>query len=162
MVSERRDPIGKGRKPVSCPTYGNCWAVGFRRARPRNRTLRRIWLDELGIRLGPMESLCVIKHSHTSFRVKLYAFWCDGYNPASGLADKSAQLRWATTNQLEKLGFSSAHRKIIELPLKGSAVGIEQALLLEHMTLLWVRTVRAAAARPHGMGHVNKVRVRKR
>ena len=82
------------------------------------QALRKLWLDELGIRLGPMVSLCVIKHSHTSFRVTLHAFWCGGYHSAPGKASKTAQLRWASMNELEKLAFSSAHRRIIRVALE--------------------------------------------
>jgi len=77
------------------------------------QALRRIWLDELGIVVGQMESLCVIKHSHTSFRVTLHAFYCNGCNPAPCQAATAMQLRWASINELKKFAFSSAHRKIV-------------------------------------------------
>jgi A/G-specific adenine glycosylase len=87
-------------------------------AKSPEQALRRMWLDELGIRLGPMESLGVIKHSHTSFRVTLHAFRCGDHRPAPGRADRAAQLQWASLNKLEKLAFPSAHRKIIRVFLE--------------------------------------------
>ncbi|MGC9195452.1 MAG: A/G-specific adenine glycosylase [Syntrophobacteraceae bacterium] len=76
-------------------------------------TLGRIWLDELGIRLGPLESLGVIKHSHTAFRVELHAFFCNDPNPVPSVVENAQQLKWASIAELEKLAFSSAHRRII-------------------------------------------------
>ncbi len=77
------------------------------------KAIRRIWLDELRIRLGPLESLGVVKHSHTSFRVELHAFLCNGCSPAPSPVENAPQLRWASIKELEKLAFPSAHRRII-------------------------------------------------
>ncbi len=77
------------------------------------QTIRRIWLEELCIRLGPLESLGVIKHSHTSFRVMLHAFLHNGSSPAAGPVETGPQLRWVSINELERLAFPSAHRRII-------------------------------------------------
>ena len=118
MVSEGRVLI---RKRPEIGLMPNLWELPggeVPEGKSPEQALRHIWLDELGIRLGPMESLCVIKHSHTSFRVTLYAFWCGGHNPAPGLANKATQLRWASMNELEKLAFSSAHRRIIRVALE--------------------------------------------
>ncbi|MDR3555993.1 MAG: A/G-specific adenine glycosylase [Syntrophobacteraceae bacterium] len=77
------------------------------------QAIRRIWAEELCIRLGPLESLGVIKHSHTAFRVMLHAFLCDGCGPASGWAETGPRLRWVSIKELEKPAFPSAHRRII-------------------------------------------------
>ena len=80
---------------------------------PPEQAIRRIWLDELCFRLGPLESLGVTKHSHTSFRVMLYVFLCNGCSPAPSPVETGPKLRWVAINELEKLAFPSAHRRII-------------------------------------------------
>ena len=118
MVSEGRVLIRKRPETGLMPNLWELPGGEVPEGKSPEQALRQIWLDELGIRLGPMESLCVIKHSHTSFRVTLHAFWCGGYHPAPGPANKAAQLRWASMNELEKLAFSSAHRRIIRVALE--------------------------------------------
>ncbi len=73
----------------------------------------RLWEDELGIRLGPLESLGVIKHSHTAFRVELHAFLCNDPNPLPRAVKNAQQLQWVAIAELEKPAFPSAHRRII-------------------------------------------------
>ena len=118
LVSEGRVLIRKRPETGLMPNLWELPGGEVPEGKSPEQALRHIWLDELGIRLGPMESLCVIKHSHTSFRVTLYAFWCGGPNPAPGLADNAAQLRWAPMNELEKLAFPAAHRRIIRAALE--------------------------------------------
>ena len=123
MVSEGRVLIRKRPETGLMPNLWELPGGEVPEGKSPEQALRHIWLDELGIRLGPMESVCVIKHSHTSFRVTLHAFWCGGDNLAPGLADKAAQHRWATMNELEKLAFPSAHRRIIGAALERIRAG---------------------------------------
>ncbi len=118
VVSEARVLIRKRPETGLMPNLWELPGGEVPEGKSPELALRHIWLEELGIRLGPMEGLCVIKHSHTSFRVTLYAFWCGGPNPAPDPADNAAQLRWASMNELEKLAFSSAHRRIIRVALE--------------------------------------------
>jgi A/G-specific adenine glycosylase len=80
---------------------------------PPEKTIGRIWLDELGIRLGPLENLGVIRHSHTAFRVELHAFLCNDPAPLPGVVENTGELKWIPIAELEKPAFPSAHRRII-------------------------------------------------
>jgi A/G-specific adenine glycosylase len=81
--------------------------------------LRGIWLRELGVRIGFMKELLVVKHSHTSFRVTLHAFLCEGRGP---MPDSSDRLRWLDLGELEKFGFPAAHRKVIRVLMETSTM----------------------------------------
>jgi A/G-specific adenine glycosylase len=61
----------------------------------------------LGKDAGPLEPLCVIKHSITRYRITLEAF--------AGASQRPAGLdgQWSTQRQLLNLPFSSAHKKIL-------------------------------------------------
>ncbi|MDR3570328.1 MAG: A/G-specific adenine glycosylase [Syntrophobacteraceae bacterium] len=77
------------------------------------QAIGRIGGDELCLRLGPLESLGVILHAHTSFRVELHAFLCNGCDPSPHSVETGPQLRWVSIDELEKFAFPSAHRRII-------------------------------------------------
>jgi A/G-specific adenine glycosylase len=78
------------------------------------QAIGRIWFEELGIRLGPLVSLGVTRHAHTSFRVLLHAFLCNGGSRVPGRLETGPHLRWASLHELENLAFPSAHRRIIK------------------------------------------------
>ncbi len=75
------------------------------------QTLRRAWLRELGMEIGRLEKVAVIKHTHTTFRVTLHAFLCRV--PACNFPDDAPAARWIDLRELERLAFPAAHRKII-------------------------------------------------
>ena len=80
--------------------------------------LKDYWLHELGIRIGPLKKLPIIKHAHTSFRVTLHAFLCSDCGPAP---EDVPQLKWVDAGELEKLAFPAAQRKVIRALVENSA-----------------------------------------
>ena len=54
--------------------------------------------------------LCTIKHSITRYRITLQAFEVDS---TDWLPERAGQGRWLTLAEMQKLAFTSAHRKII-------------------------------------------------
>lgn len=75
--------------------------------------IRRVWREQLGIDPSQVESLTIIKHAHTSFRVTLHAYVCATTGSEVIKAGGASPVRWATPEQLKELAFPSAHRKII-------------------------------------------------
>jgi A/G-specific adenine glycosylase len=74
------------------------------------KALRDAWLRELGIRVGPLEELSIIKHTHTSFRVTLHAFLCENGGP---VPENLPGLKWLDLGELEKFAFPAAQRRVI-------------------------------------------------
>ncbi len=65
------------RKRPGAGLMPNLWEFpggGARDGEGPEDALRRVWLEELGVRLGTLRGLAVIKHSHYIFRVTLHAF----------------------------------------------------------------------------------------
>jgi A/G-specific adenine glycosylase len=118
MVSEGRVLIRKRPESGLMPRLWELPGGEVPEGRSPEQAIRRMWLDELCIRLGALESLGIIKHSHTAFRVMLYAFLCNGCSPGSSPGETATELRWASINELEKLAFPSAHRRIIRVLLE--------------------------------------------
>jgi A/G-specific adenine glycosylase len=80
--------------------------------------LKDSWKRELGIRIGSMTPLSIIKHTHTSFRVTLHAFLCNDCGP---MPENVPRLMWLRLGELEKFAFPSAQRKVIRVLLENSA-----------------------------------------
>ncbi len=119
MVSEGRVLIRKRPESGLMP---NLWELPGGEVPEGNspeQAIRRIWLDELCIRLGPLESLGVIKHSHTSFRVMLHAFLCDGYNPAPDPVETARNLGGYQSMSWKNSPFLLPIAGLSELPRKG-------------------------------------------
>ena len=62
----------------------------------------------LGAAPGKLEPLCTVKHSITRYRITLEAFRATGAAVAGTTKD-----RWLDSVQIERLAFSSAHRRIL-------------------------------------------------
>ncbi|MBN2318447.1 MAG: NUDIX domain-containing protein, partial [Acidobacteria bacterium] len=74
----------------------------------RERGLRRIVREELGIRIDVGPALAEVKHAYTHFRITLSAFTCK----LTKGAPAGSEWRWADVGEIEALPFSSADRKI--------------------------------------------------
>ena len=70
------------------------------------KTVQQIHPYEITPRAKP---LCTIKHSITRYRITLAAFRATLPKPTKGFSGK-----WLSLSELQKLAFSSAHRKILE------------------------------------------------
>lgn len=75
------------------------------------QTLERVWSRELGMKIDRLEKLAVIKHTHTTFKVTLYAFFCMIANRT--LPDAAPSARWIALRELGNFAFPAAHRKVI-------------------------------------------------
>jgi A/G-specific adenine glycosylase len=75
--------------------------------------LRRELTEELAIDVVVDESLTVVQHAYTHFRITLHAFHCrlvGGKPQALGCADWA----WITLDDIERFAFSAADHKIIK------------------------------------------------
>lgn len=82
------------------------------------QALRRLWLEELGLMTGTLEEIAVIKHTHTSFRVTLHAFLCNGGTSTASKLQHLPSLKWIAAAGLDQLAFPAAHRRLISILLK--------------------------------------------
>jgi len=73
---------------------------------------RETAMASLGVRFDALKLLCTIKHSITRYRITLKAFVADAvvWKKRTG-----EQGRWLTLAEMEKLAFTSAHRKILRM-----------------------------------------------
>jgi A/G-specific adenine glycosylase len=90
--------------------------------------LRREILEELGVRIVVGDSLTVVKHAYTHFRITLHAFYAriaDGEPDPSAIG--CADWRWIRLAEVQALAFSAADLRILDAlhglssPFGGSA-----------------------------------------
>lgn len=80
------------------------------------QALVREFHEELQLSICCLEKITLLRHSYTSFRVLLHAFWCRLENPAQHPVKRAATaLRWVTPQQLDQFPFPAANRKLIKL-----------------------------------------------
>jgi A/G-specific adenine glycosylase len=78
--------------------------------------LVREFSEELRLDVHLLDKITLIRHSYTSFRVSLHAFFCQMIDPGQQPVLRSAvDACWATREQLEQFAFPAANRKLIEL-----------------------------------------------
>lgn len=72
--------------------------------------------EELGVQVRPLEKIALIRHSYTSFRVALHAYYCTLRDEAAEPKLRSAvESRWASRKELDDYAFPSANRRLIKL-----------------------------------------------
>ena len=110
MLIQKRPPQG---------LMANLWEFPGGKLQPGEtpeQALHREFQEELRLNICDLERITVIRHSYTSFKVKLHAFRCrlrhSRQQPVLGAA---VALRWVTREQLEELPFPAANRKLIGL-----------------------------------------------
>lgn len=80
------------------------------------QALRREFREELQLSIRDLDPITVIRHSYTSFQVKLYAFRCRLRDARQHPVRKAAvALCWVTREQLEEFPFPAANRRLIKL-----------------------------------------------
>jgi len=111
VALERKGDFFVRQRPMGV-VNGQLWEfpnveVGLKRAGAREA--KRL----LGGNGAIVERFCTIKHSITRYRITLEVFRARG-----GLTDEWGQTngkgRWASTHQLQRLPFASAHKKVLE------------------------------------------------
>jgi A/G-specific adenine glycosylase len=78
--------------------------------------LIREFLEELELRVHRLDRLATLRHSYTSFRVTLHAFFCEpvakGQKPVPHAA---VDIRWVTPEELRLYAFPAANKKLIRM-----------------------------------------------
>lgn len=118
LISERKVLIRKRPESGLMPGLWEFPGGTVEAGEHPEEALGRIWLRELGVRPGPVEELAVVKHTHTSFRVTLYAYLCRRTAGEPPAAPDGARLRWAASSELRDLAFPSAHRRVVRALMK--------------------------------------------
>jgi len=75
-------------------------------------------IGSLSVRPEALKLLCTIKHSITRYRITVEAFEAEAVGPSSST---TRQGRWLTLSEMQKLAFTSAHRKILRFLLSPQA-----------------------------------------
>jgi A/G-specific adenine glycosylase len=79
-------------------------------------TLLREFAEELELKIHCSKKITVIRHSYTSFRVTLHAFFCQLQDPnQTPVLHAAVDARWVKPGQLSQYAFPSANRKLITL-----------------------------------------------
>ncbi len=81
--------------------------------------LEREFYEELELRVRCRESLTLIRHSYTSFKVALHAFSCEPAFPGQAFVLHSAvEARWVEPGEFKDYAFPAANRKLIRTILQ--------------------------------------------
>ena len=76
--------------------------------------LVREFREELGIEIGCIEDLCVIRHNYTTFKVTLHAMLCRFAGARREPVLRAAtEGRWVAASELDDFAFPAANRKLI-------------------------------------------------
>jgi len=86
----------------------------------RAANVARLALTEMGAQLARPKPLWVIKHSITRYRISMAAF---SARLPGAPGKESIGGRWLTLRELDKLAFTSAHRKLLQRIKTGSTRG---------------------------------------
>lgn len=85
--------------------------------------LVREFSEELDLDVCCLDKIAVIRHSYTTFRVALHAFFCRLTDPNQQPKLKAAvEARWVTREQLDQLAFPAANRKLIRMLQKEAQI----------------------------------------
>jgi A/G-specific adenine glycosylase len=78
--------------------------------------LKRELREELGIAVRVGERLATVRHSYTSFRVLLRAFFCAPVSPRAAIQPRAADdFRWAEPGELPDFSFPAANRRLVAM-----------------------------------------------
>ncbi len=74
-------------------------------------TVTREILEETGLTVSIVQSLCIIKHAYTHFKITVHAYLCDAPH-ADAVAKSSSEVRWVTPEALTEYAFPTATYKV--------------------------------------------------
>ncbi len=78
--------------------------------------LVREFREELGAAVKNLEKITVIRHSYTSFRVTLHAYYCEPEDEKmEPILRAAVDSRWVERDELNRYAFPAANRKLIDL-----------------------------------------------
>lgn len=74
----------------------------------------REYMEETALRVSGPQPIGIFKHSHTRYRVSLYAFHVElTSDPNDIFISEAQEYRWATWAEIRQLAFPAGHRKLI-------------------------------------------------
>jgi A/G-specific adenine glycosylase len=77
--------------------------------------------EELELDIRCLDKITVIRHSYTSFRVTLHAYFCAFEGPPrTPVLRAASEARWVTVEQLDDYAFPAANRRLITLLTMGT------------------------------------------
>jgi A/G-specific adenine glycosylase len=77
--------------------------------------------EELELEIRCLDKITVIRHSYTSFRVTLHAFFCAFQGPPrTPVLRAASEARWVSPEQLDDYAFPAANRRLITLLKKST------------------------------------------
>lgn len=83
--------------------------------RPDEALIRELQ-EELELRIHRLERIATFRHSYTSFRVTLHAFFCElAYPEQEPIAHAAVAVRWVTLANLRNYAFPAANKKLIRM-----------------------------------------------
>ncbi|MEK7298741.1 MAG: A/G-specific adenine glycosylase [Candidatus Margulisiibacteriota bacterium] len=77
------------------------------------QTILREVHEETGLEVTIVQSLCMVDHAYTHFKIRLHAYLCD-YVSGTASANTTDEVRWVGLDQLDQFPFPTANRKVID------------------------------------------------
>jgi A/G-specific adenine glycosylase len=77
--------------------------------------LVREFREELGLEVRSSGKIALIRHSYTSFRVSLHAFWCRQEGQGEPVLRAASESLWVSPSDLDRYAFPAANRKLVHL-----------------------------------------------
>ncbi|NBB95488.1 MAG: A/G-specific adenine glycosylase [Planctomycetes bacterium] len=95
---------------------GGLWEFPGGKVRPGEglaEALQREVREEVGLEVGVDDTLCVVNHAYSHFRITLHAFGCRRVSGRARAIECDA-VRWVSPDQLDRYAFPRANGRIIE------------------------------------------------
>ena len=109
FVAQKRGLFLVRQRPAGV-VNAHLWEFPNLELAPGDSNLQRAASQALGVRLAKLELLGTIKHSITRYRITLEAY---RITVPRGAAVRAASGQWLDERQLNRLAFTSAHRRIL-------------------------------------------------
>jgi A/G-specific adenine glycosylase len=116
-----------GRRPEG-ETLGGLWQFPGGRleaGESLEACLRREWVEELGVKIEPLERIGSYDHAHTNFRITVHAFACRLLQGEPQALDHT-EIRWVEISRLGEYPMGKIDRQIsLDLAAGGSMLSLE-------------------------------------